>query len=262
MKRWAFNILALSVAFVALIILSFSATGQNPRTPNTAERSQNSKREILTNDSIISLIKADFKEKTILSLMRTSQVSFDLSAPKLIQLKKSGVNENIIQAMIERQTANGVIATLSDEDFFNKKDDDDFFKKNPKFSMPDREPHEIAKDPDIFGSRSGGRSQTRSSGGGRDERSGSGEVGGSASVHIIRPPSESSEPKLERATKLNNKAIIEMVEAGFTEGTILRKIESSQVDFDITPKAVAELKKNHVTDKVIRALRDAMVETK
>ncbi len=260
MKRWAFNILALSVA---LIILSVSATAQNPRTSNTADRSQNSKREILTNDSIISLIKADFKEKTILSLMRTSPVSFDLTAPKLIQLKKSGVNENIIQAMIERQTANGVIATLSDEDFFNKKDDDDFFKKNPKFSMPDREPHEIAKDPDLFGSRSGGQSNTRRSGGGREEQSGSGEVGGSARVTIIRPPTEgAAEPKLERATKLNNKAIIEMVEAGFTEGTILRKIESSQVEFDITPKAVAELRKNHVTDKIIRALRDAMVETK
>ena len=129
--------------------------------------------------------------------------------------------------------------------------------------MPEREPHEIAKDGDLFGSKSGGQSNTRRSGGGRDEQSGSGEVGGSARVTIIRPPSEGApEPKLERAPKLNNKAIIEMVEAGFTEGTILRKIESSQVEFDITPKAVAELRKNHVTDKVIRALRDAMVETK
>ena len=260
MKRGSFNILTLSIA---LLILSLSAMAQNPQTPSTADRPQNSKREILTNDSIISLIKANFKEKTILSLMRTSPVSFDLSAPKLIQLKKSGVNENLIQAMIERQTSNGILATLSDEEFFGKKDDDDFFKKNPKFSMPDREPHEIAKDPDLFGSRSGGQSQTRRSGGGRDEQSGSGEVGGSARVTIIRPPSEGApEPKLERAPKLNNKAIIEMVEAGFTEGTILRKIESSQVEFDITPKAVAELRKNHVTDKVIRALRDAMVETK
>jgi ribosomal protein L15 len=258
MKRWSFIILTLS-----LLILSLSAMAQNPRTPSAVDRAQNSKREILTNDSIISLIKANFKEKTILSLMRTSPVSFDLSAPKLIQLKKSGVNENLIQAMIERQTSNGVLATLSDDEFFGKKDDDDFFKKNPKFSMPDREPHEIAKDPDLFGSRSGGQSNTRRSGGGRDEQSGSGEVGGSARVTIIRPPSEGgSEPKLERAPKLNNKAIIEMVEAGFTEGTILRKIESSQVEFDITPKAVAELRKNHVTDKVIRALRDAMVETK
>ncbi len=260
MKRWSFIILALSVA---LLTLSFGAIAQNPRPPSATDRTQNSKREILTNDSIISLIKANFKEKTILSLMRTSPVSFDLSAPKLIQLKKSGVNENLIQAMIERQTSNGVLATLSDDEFFGKKDDDDFFKKNPKFSMPDREPHEIAKDPDLFGSRSGGQSNTRRSGGGRDEQSGSGEVGGSARVTIIRPPSEGApEPKLERAPKLNNKAIIEMVEAGFTEGTILRKIESSQVEFDITPKAVAELRKNHVTDKVIRALRDAMVETK
>ncbi len=253
MKRW-------SILFIALFLLTINVTAQNPR---VLERTQNTKREVLTNDSIISLIRANFKEKTILSLMRTSPVSFDLSAPKLIQLKKSGVNENLIQAMIERQSAAGVIASLSDEDFFNKKDDDDFFKKSPKFSMPDREPHEIAKDGDLFGSKSGGQSNARRSGGGREEQSGSGELGGSAKVTIIRPPSEgTAEPKLERAPKLNNKAIIEMVEAGFTEGTILRKIESSQVEFDITPKAVAELRKNHVTDKVIRALRDAMVETK
>ncbi len=252
-----------SFIFLVLLILSFGVLAQNPRTPSTNDRTQNTRRETLTNDSIISLIKANFKEKTILSLMRTSPVSFDLSSAKLIILKKNGVNENIIQAMIERQSTNAVIGTLTDDEFFNKKDDDDFFKNNPKFTMPDREPHEIAKDPDIFGSRSGGQSQTRRSGGGRDEQSGSGEVGGSAKVTIIRPPSENApEPKLERAPKLNNKAIIEMVEAGFTEGTILRKIESSQVEFDITPKAVAELKKNHVSDKIIRALRDAMVEEK
>ncbi len=259
MKRW-------SILFVALFLLSINVNAQNPRTPVPAERTQNTKREVLTNDSIISLVKANFKEKTILSLMRTSAVAFDLSSPKLIQLKKSGVNENIIQAMIERQTLTGSLATLSDDGFFNK-DDDAFFKNapklSPKLSMPDREPHEIAKDPDLFGSRSGGQSQTKRSGGGHSEQNGSEELGGSARVTIIRPQSEGApEPKLERAPKLNNKAIIEMVEAGFTEGTILRKIESSQVDFDITPKAVAELRKNHVTDKVIRALRDAMVEVK
>ena len=55
MKRW-------SILFVALFLLSINVNAQNPRMPVPAER--NAKREVLTNDSIISLVKANFKEKT------------------------------------------------------------------------------------------------------------------------------------------------------------------------------------------------------
>jgi hypothetical protein len=53
-----------------------------------------------------------------------------------------------------------------------------------------------------------------------------------------------------------------MVQAGFSEGTILRKIELEQVEFDLTPQAVAELRKNRVNEKVIKAMRAAMDESK
>ena len=115
----------------------------------------------------------------------------------------------------------------------------------------------------VFGSRSGSQSQTRSRNGLNGERSNDGEVSGSASVRIIKPPAEStSGPKLERAPKLDNQGILEMVEAGFSEGTILRKIESTMVDFDVSPKAVAELRRNRVSDKVIKAMQEAMDDGK
>ena len=53
-----------------------------------------------------------------------------------------------------------------------------------------------------------------------------------------------------------------MVQAGFSEGTILRKIELEQVEFDLSPQAVTELRKNRVSDKVLKAMREAMDESK
>lgn len=224
------------------------------------------KREVLTNDSIISLVKAGFKEKTIVALMRTSPVTFDLTAPKLIQLKKNGVNEAVIQAMIQRQALHSNTAdafTLRDDEFFNA-DDNAFFNSPQRIELPElkRKDSGASKDTDIFGSRSGGQSQSRSRGGLNGDRSGGSEVTGSATVRIIKPPSESSEPKLERAPRLNNKNILDMVQAGFSEGTILRKIELEQVEFDLTPKAIEELRKNRVSDKVVKAMREAMDDSK
>jgi hypothetical protein len=247
------------LVFIASLSISlFAQTGRIPAsTP---------KREVLTNDSIISLVKAGFKEKTIVTLMRTSPVTFDLTASKLIQLKKNGVNEAVIQAMIQRQamSSNTTDAfTLRDDEFFNA-DDNAFFNSPQRLELPElkRKDSSVSKEADIFGSRSGGQSQSRSRGGLNGDRSGSSEVTGSASVRIIKPPSESSEPKLERAPRLNNKNILDMVQAGFSEGTILRKIELEQVEFDLTPQAVAELRKNRVNEKVIKAMRAAMDESK
>jgi hypothetical protein len=45
-------------------------------------------REILSNDSIINMTKAGFKENTIIALIRTSPVSFDITTAKLVTLKR------------------------------------------------------------------------------------------------------------------------------------------------------------------------------
>jgi hypothetical protein len=256
----------ISTVFIIFASLNFAVVAQPSRSTTPAPKpAQTAKIEVLTNDSIISLVKAGFKEKTIVTLMRTSPVNFDLSANKLIHLKKNGVNEDVIQAMIQRQALQtGEAFSLRDDEFFTA-DDDTFFKSQPRLELPElksSKPDDRAKDADIFGSRSGGQSQTRSRGGVSSDRSGAGEVGGSATVRIIKPPTESSEPKLERAPRLNNQNIIDMVQAGFTEGTILRKIELTQVEFDLSPKAIAELRKNRVSDKVVKAMREAMDDSK
>jgi hypothetical protein len=233
-------------------------------------------REVLNNESIVNLVKAKFKEVTIISLIRTSPVSFDITTAKLVQLKKSGVNEKIITAMIDRQTAimslsgGGDYGSLGDDEFF-RQGDEDFFKRSGPLSKntPKSQPGTSDNEMGIFGSRAGGSSESKSRGvgpGPNGSASGSTETMGSASVRIIRPSEQgggSGEPKLQRQPKLDNKAVLELIQAGFSEGTILRKIENSQVDFDLSTKALTDLRKNRVSESIIKAMSEAMgVETK
>jgi hypothetical protein len=51
-----------------------------------------------------------------------------------------------------------------------------------------------------------------------------------------------------------------LVEAGFSEGTIIKRIEASPVDFDLSPTKVAELQKRRVTEPIIAAMTAAMSE--
>ena len=112
---------------------------------------------------------------------------------------------------------------------------------------------------DIFGSSGGSRSESRSRGteGGNQNE---GNVTGSATVRILRPPSEagSAAPKLERTPSLNNEEIIRLVAAGFSEGTIIQRIEKSPADYDLSPTKIEELYKNRVTDPIIAAMSTAM----
>jgi hypothetical protein len=52
------------------------------------------------------------------------------------------------------------------------------------------------------------------------------------------------------------------VDAGFSEGTIIRRIEQSPVEFDLAPEKLDALRKKRVTDKVLAAMRTAMGEDK
>ena len=256
------------LSFTLVIIASLSLSVAAQIVKPTQKQNTAPKREVLTNESIISLVRAQFKEKTILTLLRTSPVNFDLAPTKLIQLKKNGVNETVIQAMIQQQSLASGSFSLRDDEFFNA-DDDAFFKSAPRLELPEmkrpgakRKDADSEQQTDIFGSRSGNQSQSRSRGGLNGDRSGTSDITGSATVRIIKPPSEGGEPKLERAVRLNNRSIIEMVEAGFSEGTILRKLELTQVEFDLSVKAVEELRKNRVSEKVVKAMRQAMDESK
>jgi hypothetical protein len=83
---------------------------------------------------------------------------------------------------------------------------------------------------------------------------------GSATVRIIRPPSEAGGAalKLEKTPTLTNESIIQLVEAGFSEGTIIKRIEDSPSDFDLSPSKLDELRKRRVTDPIIAAMTAAM----
>lgn len=204
----------------------------------------------LTNTSVVRLVKAGFKEKTIITIINNRPGDFKLDTEHLIELKRSGVNENIILAMLSSQMGTVFI----DEDEWSG---ESLFKDAKR---PNTGEQRTQGGESIFGSGSSSQSSGRSNGmpGGNQNE---GNVSGSATVRIIRPPSEaggSTAPKLEKTPTLTNEGVIKLVEAGFSEGTIIKRIEESPVDFDLSPAKLDELFKRRVTDAIIAAMRAAM----
>ncbi len=214
----------------------------------------------LTNAAVIKLVRAGFSEKTVITIIRTRPAHFDLAPDQLIELKKRGVGEKIILAMLGRDGS----VLLADDDTGDGFTNDPFFtdaertKRAPGAggATPPGDPNET----NIFGSSGGmrGRSQTNGVNGGA---AGETQTTGSATVRILRPPSEGGSgapPKLARTPTLTNDAIVELVAAGFSEGTIIRRIENSPAEFDLAPAKLAELRRRHVSEPVIAAMRAAM----
>jgi len=54
----------------------------------------------LTNDSVISMVKVGLSDKAIISLIKESRTEFNRNPESLIQLKKDGVSNSIIEAMM------------------------------------------------------------------------------------------------------------------------------------------------------------------
>jgi hypothetical protein len=222
----------------------------------------------LTNSAIVKLVRAKFSEKTIIAIIRVRPARFDLSPDRLIELKKNGVGERIILTMLAR--AEGDAFAAGDDAAGDAFGDDPFFdgmRGQTRAPEAGKSPGAQKSDPNevnIFGSSGGARGRTRSRiGGGAAE--GDSQTTGSASVRIIRPPTEAggangAEPRLERTPTLTNDSIIELVEAGFTEGTIIRRIESSPVEFDFAPAKLAELRRRRVGEPIIAAMRTASGE--
>ena len=204
----------------------------------------------LTNASVVKLVKAGFKEKTIITIIGNRPSEFKLDTEELISLKHNGVNENIILAMLSAQLGTNV----SSEDEWSG---DTFFKELKKSDNGESQ----NQGANIFGSGSSSQSQTRNRNGELGGNQNDGNVSGSATVRIIKPPSESGNggaPKLEKTPTLTNEGVIGLVDAGFSEGTIIKRIEASPVDFDLSPAKIAELQKRRVTDAIIAAMTAAM----
>lgn len=60
--------------------------------------------EIMTNDEVISLVKAGLSGAVIINKIRTSKSNFDLSTDSLIKLKQAGVSDEIVTAMLEAKS--------------------------------------------------------------------------------------------------------------------------------------------------------------
>jgi hypothetical protein len=139
----------------------------------------------------------------------------------------------------------------SDEEFFNQS------------TSAAKDPSK-AKDPndgsstEIFGSSGGSKGSTKTRDGGASS-SGDTITTGSATVRILRPPSEAgAETKLEKTKSLTNDSVCQLVEAGFSEGTIIRRIEQSPVDFDLSAAKIEELRNRRVSEKILAAMKAAM----
>lgn len=158
----------------------------------------------LTNASVVKLVRAGFKEKLLIAIIRSRPNRFDLSPDRLIELKRNGVPEKIIMAMLELDAW----SSISDDDW----SEDSFFKKN-RPSSGNGSADSTREEMNIFGSSGGSNSRTENRG---MSGSNSGETvtTGSATVRILRPPAESggASLKLERTPTLTNESIIQLVE--------------------------------------------------
>src|SRR6266550_3244464 len=110
----------------------------------------------LTNDSIVKLIRAGFKEKTVIAIIRSHQNQFNLDPDRLIELKRSGVSENIILFMLSQDDS----GPFSGEDWA----DDSFSKDKGGRSSDPNNADPQAGGTDIFGSSGGSKGQIRSRG--------------------------------------------------------------------------------------------------
>lgn len=216
----------------------------------TAQDSQKS--APLTNAAIVKLTKAGFKEKTIISIISARVPRFDLSPDRMIELKRNGVTEKIIVAMLARQEGMDPLDDAWSDEPFNGTED-------LKGLGTDSSKNPNSGSTDIFGSSGGVKGSTRSRGreGAVAEDT---QTTGSATVRILRPPREAgaAPAKLEKMPSLTNASIQELVEAGFSEGTIIRRIEQSPVEFDLRTDKLDELRKRRVSDKILAAMQAAM----
>jgi hypothetical protein len=239
----------LKTCLMSLVLVAFVFGGVRADAQGSGAQSV----EPLTNASVVKLVRAGFREKTVIAIIAARPVKFDLTPERLIELKKSGVSEHVILAMIARAES----VDLASEDWDDMPLDEGAGAQGRQTGSG-TDPGSV----NIFGSSGGahGRTRSRNQSGGADNDT---QTVGSASVRIIRPPAEGggdSQSKLERTPTLTNDSVVELVEAGFSEGTIVRRIEQSPVEFDLAPAKLSDLRKRRVSEPVIAAMRAAMGE--
>src|SRR4030095_11093133 len=61
--------------------------------------------EVLTNQLVVDMLKAGLSERVVVAKIRTSPTNFDTGTDALIALKKNGVPEKVIEAMMSPTAA-------------------------------------------------------------------------------------------------------------------------------------------------------------
>ncbi len=103
-----------------VIILSFSIMFLLVMTASSAE--------ILTNQTVVSMVKAGLGEELVISKIKNSQNQFDVSITGILKLKEEGVSEDIITAMIDA-TGNSGKAGASKQKALQSPESEELYKK-------------------------------------------------------------------------------------------------------------------------------------
>jgi hypothetical protein len=69
--------------------------------------------EVLTNESVVSMVKAGLPEGVVISKIRSTPAKFDVSADALVSLKKAGVPDKVIEAMLSGGAAAGAAPAVA-----------------------------------------------------------------------------------------------------------------------------------------------------
>jgi hypothetical protein len=56
--------------------------------------------EVLTNDSVIQMVKAGLPETVVIAKIKSTVTKFDLKTDSLVNLKKAGVSDKVLEAMV------------------------------------------------------------------------------------------------------------------------------------------------------------------
>jgi len=95
MRNW----FASSVALLLVLVLSAAPfTGK-------AQEKEKSGEEVLTNETVLKMVRANLNTVIIVSKIRTSKTNFDLSTDELIRLQQVKVPDDVIKAMVDASSS-------------------------------------------------------------------------------------------------------------------------------------------------------------
>jgi len=83
------------------VIRHATLLSREPAATGSQSRAEQAREEILTNESVIQLLKVGLDEDTIIAKIRKTKYSFDMSTQDLVAIKQAGASSRLIQFMID-----------------------------------------------------------------------------------------------------------------------------------------------------------------